>query len=535
MIRKAKRIQTGLRQRWIHYNNNKKIGNLAKDVKQQSKAAGKQPIIFMGVSTRLQGMSLNAGFSLITNLSLKLQGVRTIQFVCHSGMEHCMLGSILNNPLDAPPCQICIKQSKAMYAHSEVEWFSFQPNQEIKPQLQALSIQELSEYQYKDIPLGSLVLPAIRWVLRCYHLPENEITKTLFISYVLAAESIANQFQELINRVHPQKLVVFNGMSFPEATARWVGQKNNIPVITHEVGLQPFTAYFSYGQATAYPIEIPKDFTLSDEQNRILDNYLEQRFQGNFTMAGVRFWPTMRTLSESFSNLAARFKQIVPIFTNVIFDTSQSHANVIFDHMFDWLDQVLEIIQQHPETLFVIRAHPDEARPGKASKESVANWAKFNRVDTLENVVFVDATEYFSSYELIQKSKFVMIYNSTIGLEATLLGVPVLCAGKSRFTQIDTVHFPANRYDYIQMFNDFLSSVKVPLPEKFKENTRKFLYTQLYRVSLPFDSFLEEDQVWSGYVQLKDFSWQDLLPENSTTMKVISEGILKEAAFELEK
>jgi hypothetical protein len=46
---------------------------------------------------------------------------------------------------------------------------------------------------------------------------------------------------------------------------------------------------------------------------------------------------------------------------------------------------------------------------------------------------------------------------------------------------------------------------------------------------------LEEDQVWKGYVQLKDFSWQDLLPENSETMKVISEGILKETAFELEK
>ena len=535
MIRKVKKIQTGLKQRWIHYNNNRKIGNLAKVVKNHSRLSGIKPIIFMGVSTRLQGLSLNAGFSLITNWSLQLQGVPTIQFVCQAGMEHCMLGSILNNPLDAPPCNICVKQSKALYAHSNAEWFTYQPNQEIKSQLKHLSIQELVEFQYQGIPLGHLVLPAIRWVLRCYHLPDNEITKTLFISYILAAESVANQFQELINRVQPQKVVVFNGMSFPEATARWVGLRNNIPVITHEVGLQPFTAYFSYGHATAYPIEIPKDFTLNEEQNRILDNYLEQRFQGNFTMAGVRFWPTMRTLSESFSNLASRFKQIVPIFTNVIFDTSQSHANVVFYHMFDWLNQVLEIIQQHPETLFVIRAHPDEARPGKASKESVAEWARFNRVDTLENVVFVDATEYFSSYELIQKSKFVMIYNSTIGLEATLLGVPVLCAGKSRFTQIDTVYFPANRDDYIQVFKDFLNSEQIDLPEEFKENTRKFLYTQLYRCSLPFDSFLEEDQVWSGYVQLKDFSWQDLLPENSATMKVISEGILKESAFELEK
>ena len=167
-------------------------------------------------------------------------------------------------------------------------------------------------------------------------------------------------------------------MAFPEATVRWVAQKHNIPVITHEVGLQPYSAFFTYDQATAYPIKIAKNFSLNDDQNKILDQYLEQRFQGNFSMAGVKFWPSMHTLSGSFNNLSANFKQIVPIFTNVIFDTSQSHANVVFEHMFDWLDQVLTIIQKNPETLFVIRAHPDEARPGKASREFVSKWARLN-------------------------------------------------------------------------------------------------------------------------------------------------------------
>jgi hypothetical protein len=119
-------------------------------------------------------------------------------------------------------------------------------------------------------------------------------------------------------------------------------------------------------------------------------------------------------------------------------------------------------------------------------------------------------------------------------LEATLLGIPVLCGGKSRFTQIDTVYFPENREQFIRSLEDFLSTEKIELPEIFLENTRKFLYTQLYRVSLPFDRFLEEDRVWKGYVQLKGFEWQDLLPENSETMKIITEGILKDSAFVLE-
>jgi len=534
MLKKIKRVRPALKQRWTHHKNNRKLEKLAINVKENARSSSQAPVIFMGVSTRLLGMSLNAGFALLTKMSLQLQGVPVIQFVCDSGMDHCMLGSVIKNPLDKPPCQGCVRQSRKMYAHSSIAWFKNKPTDRVKDETKNLSIQQLINYQIDNLPLGNIVLPAIRWVLRRHHLQENEQTRILFRNYILAAESIARQFTELITREKPQKVVVFNGITFPEAVVRWIAVQNKIPVITYEVGLQPFSAFFSYEQATAYPIHVDDEFQLNDKQNKKLDHYLEQRFQGNFSMAGVRFWPTMRTLSESFLKNSARFKQIVPIFTNVIFDTSQSHANVIFENMFDWLNHLLSVIQNHPETLFVIRAHPDEARPGKASRESVAIWAKTHRVNTFPNVVFVDSTEYFSSYELIQKSKFVMVYNSTIGLEATLLNVPVLCAGKSRFTQLETVYFPQNQQRYLKLLEDFLTTDRVDLPQHFVDNTRRFLYVQLFGVSLPLNRYLEEDQIWQGYVQLKDFGWQDLLPENSDVMRVISDGILKGSEFVLD-
>lgn len=528
------KIPKAFNQRWTHHKNDRRITNIAKHVAAHSPKNNHAPIIFFNASTRLQAMSLNAGFSLLSGWAISLQGVSVINFVCHKGMAFCMLGSILNKPTDKPPCEKCISQSKTLFQNSDTRWFYFNPSKNLIRLLENCSLEELIVFEYEGIPLGQLVLPAIRWVLRCYHLPETEETLFLYRQYILGAEGIARQFRKLIKKESPQKVVVFNGMSFPEATARWVAIDEGIPVITHEVGLQPFTAYFTDGQATAYPIQIPDSFQLDENQNEQLNRYLEQRFQGNFSMAGIRFWPSMKVLSNSFLQRANNFRQIVPIFTNVIFDTSQSHANTIFEHMFDWLDSVLEIIRRHPETLFVIRAHPDEARPGKASRESVARWAKDKRIDTLENVVFVDAVEYFSSYELIQKSKFVMIYNSTIGMEATLLGVPVISAGKSRFSQIPTVYFPESRVEYTRMVEKFLFEEKVNLPAEFVENTRRFLYKQLFCVSIPFSSFLEEDNIWKGYVQLKEFNWEALLPENSTTMKVLVDGLLRDAPFEME-
>ena len=80
-----------------------------------------------------------------------------------------------------------------------------------------------------------------------------------------------------------------------------MAQERGIRVITHEVAFQPFSTFFTDGEATAYPIDIPEEFELSDEQNATLDTYLSKRFQGDFTMAGIRFWPEMKELDDGFA------------------------------------------------------------------------------------------------------------------------------------------------------------------------------------------------------------------------------------------
>jgi len=203
--------------------------------------------------------------------------------------------------------------------------------------------------------------------------------------------------------------------------------------------------------------------------------------------------------------------------------------------MFEWLDQVVEIAKAHKDTLFIIRAHPDEARPGKASEESVADWVRKRKIKNIPNIGFVRPDEYFSSYEMIQRAKFIMIYNSTIGLEASIMGKPVLCAGKARFTQLETVFFPKSIKAFREQADAMLRAESIDVPPSFKENARRFLYFQLYRTSLPFTDFLEEDNVWRGYVRLKDFEPQALLPENSPTTHAIHEGLLHQGDFLLKE
>ena len=529
----VKRISYRVRRQWNNSRTDWMISTLIQQVKQNSPAAEGAPVFIFNASTRLRGISLNAAFSFLTGLSLKLGGVPVIHLACKAGLSRCVLGTNKNDPQQEPPCQECLYQSSVLYQESDVFWFEYKADAGLECSLDELSLGELQNLVYQDVPLGELVLPTLRWVLRRHHLKNNEATLYLYRQYILSAWSIARNFKELLALKTPRAVLVFNGMFFPEAVVRWIAQnqEKNLPVITHEVGLMPFTGYFTTGEATAYPIDIPDDFVMSSEQDQLLDDYLSQRFKGNFSMAGVRFWPEMSKIEPEFWEKAASFKQIVPVFTNVVFDTSQGHANVVFPHMFAWLDTLLEIIKAHPETYFVIRAHPDETRPGKASRESVADWVIKNGVEELKNVCFVSSDEYFSSYELIQHSKFVLIYNSTIGLEASLLGAAVLSGGKARFTQVPTVFMPGTIEEFVQKTEEFLLAEKIEVPQEFKQNARRFLYYQIFRTSLPFDHFLKDDGIWNGYVSLQDFSWSDLLPDNSPTMQVILDGILNGKPF----
>ncbi len=524
----TQRIKRGL----VRHLNNLHIARMAQQVARLAPAPQGQPVVFFKASSGIDDLSWNSGFHLLSSWALRLQGIPVAYFACQAGMSHCVLGTDRDHPQKAPPCKSCIYQSKTLYTGAKPHWFSYRRNEALATALAGLPLEALMRFEWQGIPLGALCLPGLRWILRVHHLSDDENTRFLLREYILSAWNVAQEFGKFIETANPRMVVVFNGQFFPEATAKWVAKQRGVRVVNHEVGLQPATAFFTEGESTAYPIHIPDHFEMSPAQDARLDAYLEKRFQGQFTMAGIQFWAAMKGLDADFLARAARFKQIVPVFTNVIFDTSQPHANTVFEDMFTWLDTVLEVVRAHPETLFVIRAHPDELRVRKASRETVAAWVEASGALNEPNVVFVSPNETLSSYELILKSKFVMVYNSTIGLEAAIMGAAVLCAGRARFTQYPTVFFPQSIAAYRAELETFLTAEAISVPTEFKRNARRFLYYQLFRTSLPLGDFLEPS-VRTTQARLKRFDPRALL--NSPAIQTITKGLLENGDFLLDE
>lgn len=490
-----------------------------------------RPVLFFNASTRIHRPSLNAAYSLLAAWAVRAAGAPLRYAVCTRGLDPCVLGTKRDDYAAAPPCKPCLKLSRDLFPRDLVLPVAFDPQvaQVAGAQIQGLSMAALEAWSFDGLPLGKLCLPGLRWALRRHHLPDDEPTRGLFRRYLRSAASLARQFEAILQRENPRALVVFNGIMYPEAVARELALGRGIPVVTHEVGLRAFSAFFSHGHATFREVELPEGHDLSPEEDRRLDAYLSERFRGKFTMAGIRFWPEMEPLPADLLERIGQHRQLAAVFTNVIFDTSQVHANVVYPDMFAWLDDLRQVVAANPGTFFVFRAHPDEDRPGKESRESVSQWAMERGVAALPNAAFYGPSDYVSSYELIRRAKLVLVYNSSIGLEASILGAPVLCAGRARYTQLPTLHFPQTQAAYRDLLREFLQAPSIDVPPEFARNARRFLDFELYHASLDLSHFLGPYPYQPGMVTFRPFEPEAI--RSSPELAQIEAGICSDSGF----
>ena len=102
-----------------------------------------------------------------------------------------MLGTDKDHPHNPPPCAECTRTSRLIFEGAQTQPFTFQRDRALAAHLDGLSLDELLAVEWQDIPLGSLVLPSLRWVLRIHHLKDDEPTRYLAREFMLSAYHVA--------------------------------------------------------------------------------------------------------------------------------------------------------------------------------------------------------------------------------------------------------------------------------------------------------------------------------------------------------
>ena len=409
----------------------------------------------------------------------------------------------------------------------DLRWY-LEPKSEVPSTLLPLgsySLDELADFVYQGINIGELCISSARWTLRRHRLDSDPRATRLLREYIRGGMNIVDTLQRLLQEQELHSMVVFNGVFYPEAIARAVALQKGLPVVAYEISIPGLKVFLSHGVAAGGGlITIPEDFQMSAAQEADFDEYMSQRIRGTVGQPGL--WPEMKGIEPDLQAFAGQYKNVVSVFTNVIFDTSQYGANTVFESMFDWLDEIIKLASLHPETLFVVRAHPAEVFPRHESEELVGDWLKEKSYLAIPNVRFIPPTDYISSYDLLNISRFCLVYNSTIGLEAVILGIPTVTAAAGRYSGAGVTHATTSREAYRELVETFLKNGPPPVEDTVRQRARHYMYQLFFRQGLDFSAFLESPD-WT----LKPIDASALHPDNSPEMTIIYKGIMEGGPF----
>lgn len=385
----------------------------------------------------------------------------------------------------------------------------------------------------EGLALGELVRPSMMRTLLRGSLETDELTVRLYREYLEGAVLLTRAFRRMFDRHQPDTLIAMNGMFFAERIAMAIAQERGLHVVTHERGFMRNRLVLDHGRpANLFRVdeawEEYKDVPLSAAEEQALDTYLQGRQSG--TNEVVNYWPSVEARQEFIIDqlkLDAQ-KPILSMFTNILWDTAVYRRDRGFAGMFDWLRHTIDGVAGIPDLQLVLRIHPAEVRLTQKTRERVADRLAQFYPTLPPNVAVVSADSDISSYALIDLSTAVAVYTSTVGLEASLRGVPVLVAGETHYCDKGFTFDVETPEQYAVWLHEVpswsrLSPMKVAL-------ARRYASIFFLRNMLPIDLATETDDL---AVRLNIDSFEALKPGQNTVLDHICTAILERKTFPL--
>lgn len=450
---------------------------------------------------------------------LRLRGARCEFFFCGGGLRICEMGWPAEEA--AKPCASCGSYVAGMVdaarfpRRSLDDVVSEDERRSIATEVHA---DRGGTVSFRDRALDPLVEQSLLWFFRAATLPDTNDAARALWDFRIGAAIMTTAAPRLLDEVAPDVVVLLNGLFYEDRIIREEADARGIRVVSHEVGAQTGTVFFS-ARGPAPDNDISDLWAqeggrrLTEDADRALEAVLDARRRG--TSGPQRYYRRRRVPTTRAG------APVVAVFTNVSWDTAVTGRMLGFESMFDWVAETVRVAQAHPELEFVIRAHPAESQvPGKESRDRVTEFVRRCFAALPANLRLVPPEDALDSYALVDTADIVVVYTSTIGLEAAAGGKPVCVAGRAHYGGRGFTTDITSREDYRNLFEDL--SWAEPDPDKH-ERARRYAYLYLCRAMIPFPAVVEDG---SGKPAVAFASVADLTPGHDPYLDLICDGIL---------
>ncbi len=184
---------------------------------------------------------------------------------------------------------------------------------------------------------------------------------------------------------------------------------------------------------------------------------------------------------------------LIPL--NVEWDTAALGRHIHFESTAEWIVSTVRTILDLDAGPIVVRQHPSERRKMQRSRLDVGALIK-NTFGGDSRCRFIAASDPVSSYDLLQSSRLVLPYVSTIGIEAAAMGKPVLISGGCYYADLGFVWSAGSREEYFRLLGRGLRG-DLPLRQEQAERAWLCYYLTAVQNRVPTDFTPHPDDFWS--------------------------------------
>lgn len=251
---------------------------------------------------------------------------------------------------------------------------------------------------------------------------------------------------------HYDTINVISGAHKHRGLYTWEGKRQGIPVSTYDGNSAEGYTLFSSDGPCSYHYDIAKVIqeNMCDEQLKryIIDlgrKDFQARINTTYEDAGYNYQRTVEVDQDQ-----KIYDVIIPL--NVNYDMAGIGIDRVFTDEREWLFGTVDYLIEHTDASIMVREHPSlgfyikKGWKGKSYEEEFD--MKYQKND---RICFCSYNQPINTYRMIERSKVVLPYSSTTGIEAYLLGKPVITHTDVYYSNLNFVYNAQDKDDYYSL------------------------------------------------------------------------------------
>jgi FkbM family methyltransferase len=370
---------------------------------------------------------------------------------------------------------------------SLTKYITEEDREEIRKIIRKYPIANYKDWLYNSMPVGKWAVDALvnNELVGDERLVENWEKK--LYNYLYNIILLKYAFSRALDAIQPDVVISNDTYYYPYAVLEILAKERSIPCYNHWSGSRKMGWCYAKDEP-AMNINLTEAWTsyidkpLTPHESELIEDYLGKRRSGyGMVLNTANPRENVSILKEppqiNYS------KPTALLTANVSWDLAALNKELLFESMIDWVRKVMDFFAANPQYQLIIKPHPAEKNENIPTTVQMIGFEVRKHMPVLpQNIILLEPDSDTSVYGLIPNVEVGLVYTSTVGLEMSCFGKPVITCAKALYRDKGFTHDPTAIGEYFEALRSMLESNEPPeIIEQRKGLAQKFFYLYYFR------------------------------------------------------